>query len=170
MRDTRFIILFIVLALIQLPLAKNCQIGPYIYISLLPAMVLCLPTSSSSASVMSIAFILGLVVDLVADGVPGLNAAAIIPVAALQKPILRRVIDEDLVARGYSFSFHNNGYLKIGISLLLCCVLYFTLYIILDSAGTRSFGFNLTKGVVSTLISFIFGMIVCGVLCPRKKR
>lgn len=170
MRDGRFIVSFILLMIIQLPLAKNCQIGPYIYISLLPALTLCLPTGMRTSGVMAVAFACGLVVDMLADGVIGLNAAAVVPVAALQKTLIRKLIDEEIVNRGYSFSFYNNGYGKIGLALLVCCVVYFAVYVFLDSAGTRPLGFNLGKACASIAVSFVFGMVACGVLHPRQKR
>lgn len=168
MKDGRFLLMFIMLLIVETVLAKYCQIGPYIYISLLPAMILCLPTTSDGIRIMLEAFACGLLVDFLADGVPGLNACAAVPLAAMQKSILRLMIDEELVTRGYSFTYRRYGVVKIGAALLLMSVVYFTIYCIFDNAGERPFGFILLKILLSTLFSLPFGLVVCNILPSSK--
>lgn len=155
--------------LLQLVLAKNGQMS-YLYISLLPAMILCFPTWRPTWWVMTAAFLSGLAVDVLADGMPGLNACAIIPVAALQKPLISLCIDDEIVERNYSFSFHQNGLFKIGMALLLSELLFFIIYVNVDGAGCRTFGFNFLKIIISVAASFAAGMLAITVLAPRQKR
>ena len=169
MKQSTFIASFILLMVIQLILAKYCQIAPYIYISLLPALVLCLPTARPQWFVMTVAFACGIATDLLADGVPGLNAAAILPAALLQKRMISIFIDDEMVERGYSFSFRENGYLKILSALTVLYAIYFVIYVIVDNAGQKPAGFMLARIAVSLCISLIFGAVVCGILCPRRK-
>ena len=170
MKDTRFAVTYILMLILQLVLTKYCQIGPYIYISMLPAMVLCMPTARPTWRTMAAAFITGILVDGLADGPLGLNAAALIPVAALQKPVIRLVIDEDLVTRHYSFSFHQYGISKLATALCIEQAVYFAIYVIADGVGVRSFGFNLLKFTASFVVSLIFGLICMNILSPRPKR
>lgn len=169
MKDGRFILMTVLIVIIQAILTKYCQIGPYLYVSLLPALILCAPTTWQAWRVLALAFICGVLTDGLAEGPLGLNAMALVPVAALQKPLIRILIDEDCVERGYSFSFHKNGYLSIGAALSIEVLVFFIIYIIFDSAGERSFGFNVCKLLVCSLSGIITGMIVCGVLNPRQR-
>jgi len=155
--------------LLQLVLTRYCQM-PYLCISLLPSMIFCVPTARKTSFVLFVAFITGLLVDALADGPWGLNALALIPCAFVQKPIIRFIIDNDIIERGYSFSFHQFGYIKVGLALLIEVLLFFTIYVIFDGAGERDAVFNLVKIIVSTLVSFIFGMVATNVLSPRQKR
>lgn len=170
MKDNRFILTFILMLVLQLVLTKYCQIGPYIYISILPAMILCMPTGKDSWWVMTVAFLAGILVDGLADGPLGLNAAALVPVAAFQKKVIKTFIDEDLVTRHYSFSFRQYGFGKIATALSIEQAIYFIIYVFADSAGTRSIGFNLLKILLSFIVSMIFGLISVNVLAPRPRR
>lgn len=158
----------ILLTAVQLVLAKYCQ-EPHLYICILPAMILCMPTTMPVWGVSAAAFVLGMLTDMLSDGVPGLNASALLFCAVLQKGMIRFFIDPDMVERGYSFSFHRNGYLKINLAQTALLAVFFIVYLILDSAGTRSFGFNLLKGLCSIGVSLVFGTITCGILCPYNR-
>jgi len=169
MRNGRFIVMTLLIIIIQIVLAKYCQIGPFLYFCVLPAVILCMPTTRPTWYVMILAFIIGFMVDGLADGPLGLNAMALIPVAALQKPLIKWIIDEECVERGYSFSFHRHGYLAITGALAIEVLVFFILYVIFDSAGERSFSFNISKILLSSLSGIILGLIVCGVLNPRQR-
>lgn len=169
MGSNRFTICFILALLVQLVLAKYCQ-WPFLYICLLPAMILCVPTIRPTWWTMTVAFLAGFAVDALTDGTLGLNAVALVPVAALQKTIIRRVIDEDIVDRHYNLSFKANGYIRLSIALALAYAVFFIIYILIDSAGIRNFGFNFTKLLSSMLVSLIFGIITIAVLCPYQRK
>lgn len=169
MQNSRFIFTFILMLVIQLVLTKYCQFEPFLYICLLPAMALCFPTSSPTWRTMIAAFVTGLLVDGLADGPLGLNALALVGVTALQKLILRICIRDDMVERGYGFSYHENGFFKIFTALLVTTALFFAIYVIADSLGVRSNGFNFMKWACSTAVSLIFGLFAVDVLSPYKR-
>lgn len=169
MRNAEYIITFILLLVLQLILAKYGQVGPYLYICILPAMILCVPLSRQTWLVMFVAFLCGMLIDVLADGVPGLNASALVLCAAVRKPIIRVCIDRELVERNYSFSFKQNGFLRVASALLLMTAIHLFAYLIFDSAGTRNFLFILLKFLISTSVSFIFGAVTVGVLTSRQK-
>lgn len=166
----RYILCFILLLIIQLALTKYCQIGSYICISLLPVMVLCLPTANRTWVNMLIALGCGLIVDALADGQWGMNAAALVPAAALQKLFIRLFIGDEIVERHYSFSFWSNGVVKIGAAMLAELIIFTGIYVILDCAGCRSGAFIFFRTLASVMTSFVFGLIVVNTLCPRPSR
>lgn len=168
MQNNRFIIAFILMLIIQLVLTKSCQFEPFLYICLLPAMALCFPTSIPTWRTMLDAFVTGLLVDGLADGPLGLNAMALVCVTALQKLILRICIGEELVERGYGFSYHENGFFKIFIALFVATAVFFAIYVTADGLGVRTGGFNLMKWACSTVTSLVFGLFAVNVLSPYK--
>lgn len=169
MQNKVFITRFAVLLAIQLVLAKYCQIGQFVYISILPAMILCMPTSRPSWWVTVAAFLSGLLVDGLADGVPGLNAAAILPVAVSQKAIIRMLIDQEAVKREYDLSFRENGYLRVSLGISACTLLFMIIYVTADCIHSESFILILLKILCSSIVSFIFGMAVFSVLTTSGK-
>ena len=105
--------LYILLVIGQIVLCNYGQLGPYIMLTMLPAMVLCIPPSIGTIPGMLIAFVSGLSVDWLSEGLIGLNTAALVPVALARKGIIKIFLGEDLITRGDRFSYRKNGFAKI---------------------------------------------------------
>ena len=113
MKGQNFGLLFFLLVIGQVILCNFTNLGPYVTLTMLPAMILCVPLTVSTPLCMILAFATGLTVDWLAEGLIGINAAALVPVALLRKPLVRFFLGEDLITRGDSFSFRKNGIGKI---------------------------------------------------------
>jgi len=170
MRGSAFIVRFVILLLVQVILAKFVQIGPFLYLTILPSMILCINSTRKPWTVMLVAFASGIIIDGLADGVMGLNAAAAVLSGATQRPFLRYFLGEEIVERGYSLSFRRYGYEKIIIMILASTLLFMMLYVIVDCAGTRGFFFCLGKIFISTISSTLVQLCVVSVLCPYQKQ
>lgn len=169
MKSSRFIICFVLMLAIQLVLARYAQ-TPHMYICMLPAMIMCLPMALPTWLCCVIAFACGMSVDFLADGMLGLNAAALLPVALCNKYFVGTFINSDIVERNYSFSFWQNGLGKIGGTLLLHVLIYSVIYTLLDTLDSRDITFILIKMLCSILASTVFGLVVINILCPRPVR
>ena len=119
MRRTYFGISFFLLVIVQMLICNYFQFTPLITLSILPAMILCVPLTLNTPICMLIAFATGLSVDWLAEGIIGLNVASLLPVAFARKTIIRVFMGEDIVVRQDSFSFRKNGIGKISIALLV---------------------------------------------------
>ena len=119
---------------------------------------------------MLLAFISGLAVDWMAEGVIGLNVAALLPVALMRNSIIKIFMGEDLITRGDRFSFRKNGFGKIAVSLLVVLSIYLALYVILDGAGTRPTWFNFTRFGVSLICNFLLSLVVTSILTPDDRK
>ena len=170
MRNPIFGIAYILLVIVQMVICNYFQFSPYFVISILPAMVLCMPLNISTNMCMLAAFVTGLSVDWLAEGLIGINASALIPVAYARKTLIRIFLGEDLISRKETFSFRKNGVGKILIALLISYALFFAVYIFLDGAGVRPFLFNLTRFILSILCSLIPGLLVTGSLTKEERR
>lgn len=112
----------------------------------------------------------GLAVDWLAEGLIGINAASLVPVALARKTIIRVFLGEDLIARSDSFTFKKNGFGKISTALFVALSIFFGIYVILDSAGTQPTSFNLIRFAASVASSLILSLIVTSVLTPDDRK
>lgn len=165
-----FGLLYTLLLVCQVLLSNYFQFTPYAMLTLLPAMILCVPLTVSTIGCMFLAFASGLAVDWMAEGITGLNAAALIPVAILRKPLIRLYFGEDLITRKDSFSLRKYGIAKVSAAVLTSLAVFLVIYIFLDGAGTRPLWFNLTKGGITLVCSYALSMIVVSTLTPDDRK
>ena len=92
----RFTVQYILLVLVQLLLCNYFRFTPYVMLSILPVLVLCIPTRVGTVAGLFIAFFTGLSVDFLAEGVVGINTFALVPVALLRRGLIRLVFDEKI--------------------------------------------------------------------------
>jgi len=163
-----FWLYWFLMLILQLVICNYFLVSPLVTLSLLPAMVFCLPVELSTVLLMLIAFATGLSVDILAEGVLGLNAIALVPVALFKKPLMRMLFDRDSVERGNGFSFKRNGGIAIAIALTIELVIFLTIYIIADGAGTREISYNLLHFLASFAACLTFGMICTHILTKQN--
>lgn len=168
--NQNFTLLFALMLVCQIFLCNFANLGPMVFLSMLPAMILCIPTSVGTAACLIAAFASGLTVDWLSEGLLGLNAAALLPVAAARKWFIRIFLGEDLLARNDSFSIRKNGIGKVSFALLASLILFLAVYIFLDGAGTRPFWFGLTRFLVSLMCNWLLGLIVIKVLTTDDRK
>lgn len=168
--NQNFGLLFSLMLVCQIMLCNFSPLGPYVVLSMLPAMILCVPLTVSTIGCMFIAFASGLTVDWLSEGLVGLNAAALIPVALMRKGIIRIYFGEDLIDRGDSFSFNKFGTAKVSAAILTSLALFLTAYVILDGAGTRPLWFNLTCFGASMICNWILSLLVTHILTPDDRK
>lgn len=170
MKNQYFGILYFLMVIGQMIICNYFQFTPYVVISMLPAMILCMPLTVRTPLCMIIAFASGLAVDWLAEGLIGINAASLVPVALARKTIIRIFLGEDLIARSDSFTFKKNGFGKISIALFVALSIFFGIYVIIDGAGTLTTTFNLIRFGASVAASLLLSLIVTGVLTPDDRK
>lgn len=165
-----FGLIYVLLVICQMIMCNFAQFGPYVLLSMLPAMVLCIPTGISTTTCMLMAFASGFSVDLFSEGLLGLNTAAILPVAVLRKGIISIFLGEDIINRNDSFSIRKNGISKVSFAITTVTAIFLAIYIFLDGAGTREFSFSFTRFIVSLACNWVLGLIVVHILCPDDRK
>lgn len=162
--------LFALMLICQIILSNFSNLGPFVMLTILPAMILCIPTTVSTITCMLAAFACGLATDWLSEGLLGLNAAALVPVALSRKLFIRIFLGEDLIARKESFSIRKNGLAKVTFALLASTMLFLAIYIFLDGAGTRPFWFCLTKFGISLACNWLLGILVIRTLTTEDRK
>lgn len=168
--NQNFGILYSLLLICQIILCNFSPLGPYITLSMLPAMILCMPLTINTVVCMFIAFGSGLAVDWLSEGLIGINASSLIPVALARKSIIRIFFGEDLITRKDRFSFNKYGTAKVSAALLTSLTIFLAFYVVLDGAGTRGPWFNLAYFGASLFSNWLLALVVTHILTPDDRK
>ena len=169
MKKSGFWLIYIILLVAQLLLSTYANFTPYVMVTLLPVMVLCMPIRMHTILAMVIAFASGLSVDLLSEGLLGLNALALVPVAFARNAIIRLIFGRELFAREEDFSIHRNGFGKVLVAIVLSVALFLAIYIWADGAGTRPLLFNAIRFGASLVASTLLSLLVVNLLAPDSR-
>ena len=156
MRNKSFFVAYALLFIAQLMLCNYFTFTPWMMATLLPAMVLCLPLEIGTTGAMFIAALTGLGVDFLSEGIIGINALALVPVAFARKWIISVVFGPDLISRRKPFTIRRNGLPTVLMALSISLAIFLVIYIWADAAGARSFGFNAGRFGASFAPSLFF--------------
>lgn len=169
MKTSRFWFAYILMVIAQMVICNFCPASPYMMISILATMVLLIPIRYNTRIALVVAFITGLAVDFLADGLPGLNAFALVPVALLRQGILSLIFGKEIFARKENVSIAKNGIGKVSFAIILSQALFLTLYVWADLAGTRTFLFCLTRILVSLIASYPVALLAASCLTKEDR-
>lgn len=154
MKDKIFRILFFVLLFaLQVVISNYLDLGPYVYLCLLPLILLNVPMSAPTWFVMVISFAIGLALDVFTEGVLGMNSAAAVMMAFSRKAIFKVTAKRDRQDRTEVPSAMNIGFSKYLSYISACTALYMLVYILLDCVGFSSFLFIIIKFAISTALN-----------------
>jgi len=170
MRKNGFFAVYLILLVAQLLLTNYFHFTPYIMLTILPVMVLCIPLGISTTVAMLIAFGTGLSVDLLSEGIIGLNTLALVPVAFCRKEMIRLIFGEELISRGEDFSVRRSGLGQVLLAITLAQALFLVVFIWADSAGTRPFWFNFLRFICSLAAGVLVSLLVADPLAPDSRK
>ncbi len=143
-----FALTYVLLTVAQMVLSNYFHFTPYMMITILPVMVLCIPTNVGTVKAMLIAFATGLAVDFFAEGTLGINAMSLVPVALLREPVIGMFFGNEPFEQKESVTVRKYGYARVSIAIILTTVLFLLIYILADCAGTRPLWFVFTLSLI----------------------
>ena len=170
MRKGKFWLVYLLLAAAQMLLCNYVHLSAYLFVSILPVMVLCISTRVPTWVTMVIAFLTGLAVDILSEGLIGLNVLALVPVAFVRKEVIRLIFGDELFARKEDFSMRKNGFGKVALAIFLVQALFLGIYIWADGAGTRPLAFNAIRFGVSLAAGWIVSLLIVDILAPDTRK
>lgn len=160
MSAARHTILALLLILAQGALDNYINLSVYLDIFLCLFIVLALPPKLGSIPSMTAGFVLGLAVDILGNGIPGMNAAAMTAAGVCRKGIFELTAPKEKEKREGIDTMGLRNFVLYSMPLVLICL---TVYILLDSSGFRPAGLCLARlgisFVVNTLLMAILYMI-----------
>ena len=169
MRKT-FAFTYILMVIAQMILSNYFHFTPLAMLTILPAIVLLLPTKVDTFWAMVIAFATGLAVDLFAEGTLGINALSLVPVAFLRKTLIGTIFGVEPFEQKENLSIKKYGFSRISFAIILVTALFLAIYILADSAGTRPLWFLGTKFGISLLASYLVSIILVNLLSYDDRR
>ena len=159
---------FVLLFLLQLVISDYVHLGPWIYLNLIPLLILLIPLSYRPHAVLLIAFGLGLGLDLLSDGVPGLNAFAAVLAAAPRKFFYRTMVNADRQDKTEVPLMGEVGLVKYIKYLAVLTAIYLVAYVLVDCISFRPAGFIALKVIASWLASTVLCLLLALPLQSRN--
>ena len=159
---------FLLLFASQLLLWNYFDFSQYVFIVILPAMLLSLPIGMGRLRLMVLAFGLGLAADFLVNGQLGLTSLALVPVAAVRRWVIQLVFGNELIARGEELSFRRQRLAKFIVAILMLTAVFLLVYLWVDSAGMYSLGFLGIKFFASLLLSTGISLAVAYLLLEES--
>ena len=165
----KYVTLAVLLIVCQILLSEYVNIWPVLYIAIFPQFIILLPPSVNKSAQLLIAFALGIAIDIFADGVLGLNAAALVAMAYTRPLFLKLILPKTnldttdnlpLLPRTVEIQ-------KLALLNAIMLGIFFLVYVLLDSAGSFTFWYTLLK-VVLCIIANTALSVVCSIVLFEK--
>ena len=160
-----YIMMFLLIVGVQLLICNYLHISTFLTLSILPCAILLMPTRYSPVVAMLLAFVSGLAVDTLAEGVTGLNALALVPVAGARRWICGFIFGKELTSTGEDVSM-----MKYGIGKMALAIFILAIYIWADGAEARPFMFNALRFSVSLVAGTLISLIIANLLDPNERK
>ena len=153
MRSINYWLVFVFLGILQIALSVLFRLPILMTVSIFPMLILYMPGNIGREKSLVLTFGISLAVDFFSDGMLGLSAIALLPIALLRLDILKLVSGEEIFINKRDIpAIHQKG-LTMFTSIALATALYFLVFVWVDAAGMRPFGFNVLRWLVSTVVS-----------------
>lgn len=165
-----FFLYYILLTVAQVLICEWLNLSAYVTLSILPALVLCIPTKFSSTISLFIAFATAFAVDFMAEGVMGLNMLALVPVAAAREPVIRFIFGDELLVREDGFSVKKYGIGKVIFATVIVQALFLAFFVFADGSSTRPFLFNIIRFFASLVAGSAVSVFVVDLLTSEDRR
>ena len=158
------------LVVAQALICNYLHVSLYLTLSILPAIIICLPTRHSTMKALFIAFAMGFAVDFMSEGLLGLNIMALLPVALTRRTICDAIFGDELMNRGEDFSIRKYGPAKVGMAIAAGQIIFLLVYILADGGSARPLGDNIIRGIVSLTAGIMAGIPVADMLTKEDRR
>ena len=123
MRKT-FAFTYILLVIAQMILSNYFHFTPLVMLTILPVMILCMPTKVNTFWAMVIAFATGLAVDWLAEGTLGINAMSLVPVAFVRKTLIGMIFGIEPFEQKENLTINKYGFARMSFAILILTALF----------------------------------------------
>lgn len=160
MNNLKYVILGVFLLLIQLLISGYINIWPMLYIAVFPLLVITLPYTCNHIVSILTAFCFGLLVDILSDGVLGLNAAAIVAITYFRPLLFRVAVSKTTLENTIEITQRTIGTTQFLLITALSYAIFFTIYIALDSWGYFSFIYTIARFLLNIIINTAVALLL----------
>ena len=165
-----YIMMFLLIVGVQLLICNYLHVSTFLTLSILPCAILLMPTRYSPVVAMLLAFLSGLAVDTLAEGVTGLNALALVPVAGARRWICGFIFGKELTSTGEDVSMMKYGTGKMAVAIFIAQFIFLMIYIWADGAEARPCMFNALRFSGSLVAGTLISLIIANLLDPNERK
>lgn len=169
MKSPGYLITFFLLLFAQIVVNNFLSLPQYLILSILPALIVFQSFTSKPVLTMIITFVIAFLTDFFSDGSLGLTAVALLPVAFLRQHIIGFSMGRENLTRDEWLNVQRIGMGRVFFAITIAQALFLAIYIFVDSAGTRSFGFNALKWAISLTAGTLASFMAVSLLSNREK-
>ena len=116
------ILTYILFVVAQMLLSNYFHFTPYVMLTILPVLVLFIHPKIGTVWAMFIAFGTGLAVDCFAEGLIGINAMSLVPVAFLRRPLIEAIFGNEPFELEESVSVRKYGVARVSLAVVVVLV------------------------------------------------
>lgn len=156
----RQIIIYAVVILLQVILNNYVNLGPMVYLCLIPLLIIYLPLDQKNYVSLIIAFGLGLIIDILSDGVLGLNAGAATLVALVYKPLFYPVFQKNNYSKKYIPPIRESDLWHHALYLLIILAIYFFFYIAFDGLAKTTLLVSAIRYLVNIAVNLVLALVI----------
>lgn len=170
MMKQNYLMMFLLILGVQLLICNYLHVSAFLTLSILPCAILLMPTRYSPAAAMVLAFAAGIAVDTLAEGVSGLNALALVPVAGARRWICGSIFGKELAVTGEDVSMMKYGTGKMALATAIAQSIFLLIYIWADGASARPFFFNALRFSISLIVGTLVSLLIANLLDPNERK
>jgi ABC-type Fe3+-siderophore transport system permease subunit len=167
-KNRSIFVLIAVMMVIQIIICDYIYTGPYIHLTLLPLIILSISAEHSYPRLALISFAVGFLIDLVSDGILGLNSAAAVMTATFVRPISYITINRERSDKLERPTLSDVGFFRYFRYSTYLTLIFLITYILLDCAGFRPASFILMRIALSYVANIIMILFVSVTLLNKR--
>ncbi|MBP9987256.1 MAG: hypothetical protein KBT44_04985 [Bacteroidales bacterium] len=158
--DIKRLVVYVVVILIQIIAGNHINLGPLVYICLLPILIVNLPLDQEPYFSILISFGLGLAVDILSDGVLGLNAGAAALTSLVSKPLFYPIFQKNNYSKKYIPPIRESGILPHINYMSVMLLVFFVFYIAFDGFTKTAFVTSVLRLAVNVAVNLAMILIL----------
>lgn len=156
-KSNHFVLLSILIVLLQAVLDNYVAFNASIYLMLTPLILCLMPNRLRGIPMLLAAFFLGLVSDLLGNGILGMSASAMMVLVLVRYPLIRAFTNENSLEKYVYPSPLSMGPARFAGYLLILYFVFLCIYVKWDSAGLVPTSLILGRIVLGTLLNVGIG-------------
>lgn len=169
-QSIKYIVTGLLLVIAQGALDNYVNLSVYIDIALPLFIILTLPYRLGTVPAMLAAFALGLVVDILGNGIPGMTSAALTAAALCRRGVLTLVTSRDTAVKEGRATIEAMGTPKFTVYSIPLILTYLLVYILVDLSGFRPAGQCLVRLLLSLAINTALLTALYAVITDSKRK
>ena len=160
MNWAKYIFGFVVILVLQLLASGFINLWPILYIALIPLLVILLPPDTNTYLLMLCGFAIGLLTDVLSDGIPGLNAACCTLLAASRNMITRPMRRYDIQTDEMDLSYSEFRPDKLFMLLLASYLVFFIPYVLIDGPMGKGFLWLTLRIILNVAVNVVIAYLL----------